>query len=508
MLLCVCVQAGPVEKVFIPLDPSTGHHKTHGFVEFEHKESIPYSILLLSGVNLCGRPLRVGTVGKESLISAAKATDATDPPPDSTEGTPNEAPFTSEDVQLQAAILAAQIQLGVSLPEGVSLSELGEVLLSQSTSPAPTPLFGSTNDALNRKSLPLVAPGAPTPLFSSALPAASSSTRFQTEPPQTPCGPPSGPIPLVRPAPVPLFSTAPTNGDTQHTSGRRLFPPQNGPTPLFNRVPHPSSDNEVCNMPGQKLSSPPPSGPTPLFGCTSLWEQDHVTNGNSDHLWGEPKIQDGGSNHSWNSRDQNGSWEQPPRRDNTEEQLFEEQPEHNMDKTTWDKPAHAVVNSDEIFLSPSPPWNPRSPSPRAAINTDEIPLSPSPPWSPSPPPGVADERRAPISPWEQAPNACDDVPSAFRHRLSPRHDHTPVTEITEFSASCSNHDDNAMFAEPHRFASEHTHSLHQNRILHIDDKPSWVTKETKDQIRNHHLSKLTETLLQYQKLYSSKEDGV
>ena len=55
-----------MEKVFIPSNPKTGLHKSFGFVEFDHKESVPYSIQLLDGICLFGRPLKVKTATKTS----------------------------------------------------------------------------------------------------------------------------------------------------------------------------------------------------------------------------------------------------------------------------------------------------------------------------------------------------------------------------------------------------------------------------------------------------------
>lgn len=436
-----------MERVYIPLDVTSGQHKNHGFVEFEHKESVPYSILLLNAICLCGRPLRVGTVGKENgLLSAATAMATAAPAvlpsgnatgaPDCTEGTSN----TYDEIELQAAVLAAQIQLGMSLPV------LSEALLGQAVCPPMTtnlinPPFSSPND-LPDQGLHLPVAAAPTPLFSVSLPTANDTTS------QTPPPPPSGAVPLPL---FPCTSLPSTNGDVHPTLGQRLSPPPlhpNDPTPLF------SCNDEVCPM------SPtlPPNGPIPLFGCNpSLWERDCVTNGN---LW-----EGGTPNH--NIED---SWKEPPNPDHLWEERLPNKQEQEPD----------ILNSDEIYLSPSPPWN-----------------------SPSPPRHLTDEHGDSAS-WEPPPiNDTDDIPSSLRFRLSPRHDHTSIRCETEREDYVTPHPDGTMSAEPHPYASDHTH-MHRNRVLHIDDKPSWVTNDTKDQIRDHHLSKLSETLACYKQLYSKQ----
>ena len=63
------MQAGPVEQVYFPSDQTTGWHKCYGFVEFEHQESVLYSIQLLNGICLNGRPLKVRTTGKNGSTS-------------------------------------------------------------------------------------------------------------------------------------------------------------------------------------------------------------------------------------------------------------------------------------------------------------------------------------------------------------------------------------------------------------------------------------------------------
>lgn len=64
-----CLQAGPIEKVNFPGDQQSCFHKSYGFVEYEHKESVSFAILLLSGICIYGRPLKVRTVTKSEPIS-------------------------------------------------------------------------------------------------------------------------------------------------------------------------------------------------------------------------------------------------------------------------------------------------------------------------------------------------------------------------------------------------------------------------------------------------------
>ncbi|XP_066495874.1 RNA-binding protein 7 [Tiliqua scincoides] len=51
-------QAGPVIKVKIPKDRD-GKPKMFAFVNFKHEESVPYSMSLLNGIKLYGRPLKI-----------------------------------------------------------------------------------------------------------------------------------------------------------------------------------------------------------------------------------------------------------------------------------------------------------------------------------------------------------------------------------------------------------------------------------------------------------------
>ncbi|KAJ7305030.1 hypothetical protein JRQ81_010807 [Phrynocephalus forsythii] len=51
-------QAGPVIKVKIPKDRD-GKAKQFAFVNFKHEESVPYSMNLLNGIKLFGRPLKI-----------------------------------------------------------------------------------------------------------------------------------------------------------------------------------------------------------------------------------------------------------------------------------------------------------------------------------------------------------------------------------------------------------------------------------------------------------------
>ncbi|KAG9266195.1 spliceosome-associated protein 49 isoform X1, partial [Astyanax mexicanus] len=50
------LQAGPVRKVVIPRDRE-GQQRTFGFVYYKHAEAVPYSIELLDGIWLYGRPI-------------------------------------------------------------------------------------------------------------------------------------------------------------------------------------------------------------------------------------------------------------------------------------------------------------------------------------------------------------------------------------------------------------------------------------------------------------------
>lgn len=52
------VQAGPVEDVKIPKD-NTGRSKSFAFITFAHAESVGYTLALMDGISLYGRPIRM-----------------------------------------------------------------------------------------------------------------------------------------------------------------------------------------------------------------------------------------------------------------------------------------------------------------------------------------------------------------------------------------------------------------------------------------------------------------
>ncbi|XP_013380197.1 RNA-binding protein 7-like [Lingula anatina] len=52
------LQAGPLEKVHIAKDKD-GRRKNYSFIQFKHEESVPYTIKLMAGTKLFGRPLNL-----------------------------------------------------------------------------------------------------------------------------------------------------------------------------------------------------------------------------------------------------------------------------------------------------------------------------------------------------------------------------------------------------------------------------------------------------------------
>lgn len=467
-----------MEKVYFPLDSTTGQHKNHGFVEFEHQESVPYSILLLNSVCLCGRPLRVGTVGKTDVFPATMATadaavsssvPSTTVTSDCVVSSSNST-MTAED-EFAAAVLAAQLELGLPLPmplpmlkEALGLPSSGPSPLFNSTNEpiqpsGPTPLFDCTPFSANgRLPSPMVTQTGPTPLFSCAsLPSTSEVSSSQL--------PPSGPTPLFGCLPLPS-----ANGKIL---GQRLSPPPTSSSPPHLGLPPPSTNDVVHPTLGQRLSPP-----TELFDCNPPppWvEINHIANGNDgrSHTWDEApnRINDhiangnDGHSHTWDegsNRINDRSWERPSNCD--------------VNQTTSWEHSPRVTNGNHMYHSRSSRWSPDHMADENTFHDD------------------------PISPWEQPPSYHDDTTNSFPFPL--RSNHLSSHSETEREVAITH--SSTMFSESHPFTSDHTH-MHQNRVLHIDDKPSWVTKETKEQIRNHHLTKLTETLAQYQELYSKSK---
>lgn len=53
------LQAGPLDKVVIPREKDGGRQKNFAFVTFSHDVSVPYTIQMMDGMQLFGRPLRL-----------------------------------------------------------------------------------------------------------------------------------------------------------------------------------------------------------------------------------------------------------------------------------------------------------------------------------------------------------------------------------------------------------------------------------------------------------------
>ncbi|GFY59080.1 RNA-binding protein 7 [Trichonephila inaurata madagascariensis] len=61
------LQAGPLECVKIPKDKD-GRQRNYGFVTFKHAISVPYSVALMGGLTLYGKPIRLDArSGMESV---------------------------------------------------------------------------------------------------------------------------------------------------------------------------------------------------------------------------------------------------------------------------------------------------------------------------------------------------------------------------------------------------------------------------------------------------------
>ena len=56
--MCYLFQAGPLERVKIPVD-NTKRPRGFAFVTFKHAVSVPYTIELMNGIHLYGKPLKL-----------------------------------------------------------------------------------------------------------------------------------------------------------------------------------------------------------------------------------------------------------------------------------------------------------------------------------------------------------------------------------------------------------------------------------------------------------------
>ncbi|QIW98663.1 hypothetical protein AMS68_004181 [Peltaster fructicola] len=59
------IQMGPVHNLFMPLDRVTGLHAGYGFVTFDNEKSANYAILIMNGIKLYNKPIRLNKATAE-----------------------------------------------------------------------------------------------------------------------------------------------------------------------------------------------------------------------------------------------------------------------------------------------------------------------------------------------------------------------------------------------------------------------------------------------------------
>lgn len=71
MIINIVPQAGPLNKIYIPYDKTSGDHKGYAFVEFRDSVSVPYTCKLMHGIQLLGLYIAVkpATVRNNELSS-------------------------------------------------------------------------------------------------------------------------------------------------------------------------------------------------------------------------------------------------------------------------------------------------------------------------------------------------------------------------------------------------------------------------------------------------------
>ena len=257
LLLPSSPQAGPLSHVCVPFNKTTGKPSNYGFVEFLHRESVPYSIALMNGLRLCGRFLKVRPVGGKALSSTLPAPQ--NPP------TPLDFELQADNVAMETEQTGTNSSEVAHNPFLAALPRGRKQSLTSSTAKA-----SSSSSALNPFILALAqnvkllnqAP-AEGSLLSSPPPSSSCSIPglFDSPPatehavsslfPPAPPGllPPLPPPGLPPPLPPPLFGSRELGS---FTSSSPPFPPY-PPPPLF---PHSSSLQD--NTPPQLLLRPPP----------------------------------------------------------------------------------------------------------------------------------------------------------------------------------------------------------------------------------------------------------
>ena len=202
MIISIVLQAGPLNKVYLPYDKTSGDHKGYAFVEFRDSVSVPYTCKLMHGIQLLGLYIAVkpATVRNNELSSDAGQDD-----------------------------IAETRNVGHNQEDSTGTPQVGEDTLStsQSTSHPPVP-----------PAYP------PPPPFSFALPQ-SVSPSMPLPPPFPPPLPPSLPPPIP---PFPPFFPPPIPTTTS-LSNHVMSPPP------FCPIPPPTTNFQLFQSPINKLTS-------------------------------------------------------------------------------------------------------------------------------------------------------------------------------------------------------------------------------------------------------------
>ncbi len=406
-------QAGPIEKVHFPSDPKTGWHKNYGFVEFEDLESVSYSIQLLNGISLFGRPMRVNTSSKSSGSSEVVAGLPTlmegVPPPKDAVTSLNEAQHQSQDI-------------------------------ANSSCPPPPPPRGLLTLVAPKESEHLT-------LGQRLTPSNTFSEKSQH-----------------------LRETDEETGAVKVKERNIQFNDQNNNFPLV------TSRNSPRHNPFTSTTTTP----IPLFPRHSMEERQEIQ----------------GTMHSTAPHKQFNPFSQdmPPLcMDNPH---LQDVPQYMSDSRSREI-SYAYSNGPENprsrelspYTYPNDPDSPslRDVSPYGYPNGIEYPFLPSSRDIPSYRTGTDDDYS-------------DSYTTAEEH--SSQLNNSPFS----LTSGTSGHSVNGISNERYPPSLDNDrHQYHRNRIVHMEDKPSWVSKETKVNLRDYHLHQLGETLSKYKELFSKQK---
>ena len=232
MIINIVPQAGPLNKVYIPYDKTSGDHKGYAFVEFRDSVSVPYTCKLMHGIQLLGFYIAVkpATVRNNELSSDGRQGDET----------------------------TETINVGHNQENSTGIPQVMEESppTAQSTPQPPVP------------------PSYPPPPFSFALPQSVSPSM-----PLPPPFPPPLPLPPSLHSPIPPFPPffPPPLPTTTSLSNQIMSPPP------FCPIPPPTTNFQLFQTPINKLT---PS--SSFFAHTSPTAQENAP-ASIDYNHGLPK---------------------------------------------------------------------------------------------------------------------------------------------------------------------------------------------------------------------------